>query len=179
MSGEIKKFLEWNDLTQLHMQFGEEEEHVRDRSERNMPKVEKPAREDVWTDAIFAASSNHRSDMRDVYTKIMHSNMFADGKYWWDVLLTTEASAPLEELERLLKKSAAMQSDQKSDYIRIAAWKFAYDAAERERSIRKKRKQEEEARLWKLQEEARKRQQEKTTAEEQLKQHRESQGDRG
>ena len=86
--------------------------------------------------------------------------------------------APLEELERLLKKNVNEQSDNKSDYINIAAKKIAYDAAERERRIRKKREQEEKARLLKLQVEANKRQQEKNIAEYNLKQHRESQGDR-
>lgn len=178
MLSETKKFLEWNDLTQLHIQFGEEDNNVLVGDEIDVPKVETLAREDVWTDAVSAASSNQVSNIRSVYAKVKHSNLSMDGKYWWDAVLTVGMDAPLEELERLLKKNVNGQSDNKSDYINIAAKKIAYDAAERERRIRKKREQEEKARLLKLQEEANKRQQEKDIAEYNLKQHRESQGDR-
>lgn len=178
MLSETKKILEWNDLTQLHMQFGEEDNNALADDEIDVPKVETSAREDVWTDAVSAASSNQVSNIRSVYAKVKHSDLSMDGKYWWDVVLTVGMNAPLEELERLLKKSVNGQLDNKSDYIYIAAKKIAYDAAERERRIRKKREQEEKARLLKLQEEADKRQQEKDIAEYNLKQHRGLQGNR-
>lgn len=178
MLSEIKKFLEWNDLTQLHIQFGEEDNNALVGDEIDVPKVETLVREDVWTDAVSAASSEQVSNIRSVYAKVKHSNLSMDGKYWWDVVLTVGMNAPLEELERLLKKNINGQSDNKSDYINIAAKKIAYDAAEHERRIRKKREQEEKARILKLKEEANKRQQEKDIAEYNLKKHRESQGDR-
>lgn len=178
MLSETKKFLEWNDLTQLHMQFGEEDNNALADDEIDVPIVETSAREDVWTDAVSAASSNKLSNIRSVYAKVKHSNLSMDGKYWWGVVLTVGMNAPVEELERLLKKNVNGQLDNKSDYINIAAKKIAYDAAERERRIRKKREQEEKAHLLKLQEEANKRQQEKDVAEYNLKQHRGLQGNR-
>lgn len=176
MSDERKEFLEWNDLARLHMQFGEDEENRLEICGRDMPKVENQAREDVWSNAVLAASSDQVSEMRSVYAKISHSDVSMDGKYWWDAILTIGMNAPLEDLERILKKKGMTQSDQKADYIRIAAWKFAEHAAKQEQKIREMQKQEEKARLLKLQEEACRRQQEKEMAENQLKQHRESQG---
>lgn len=178
MLSETKRFLEWNDLIQLHMQFGEEDNNDLAGDEIDVPKVETLAREDVWTDAVSAASSNQVSNIRSVYVKVKHSNLSMDGKYWWNAVLTVGMNAPLEELERLLKKNIDGKSDNKSDYINIAAKKIVYDAAERERRIREKREQEEKARLSKLQEEVNKRRQEKEIAEYNLKQHRVSQGDR-
>lgn len=178
MLSETKKYIEWNDLTQLHIQFGEEDNKTFVGDEVNIPKVEMLARDDVWTDAVNAASSGQVLDIRRVYAKVKHSDLSMDGKYWWDTVLTVGMNAPLEELERLLKKNVNEQSDNKSDYINIAAKKIAYDAAERERRIRKQREQVEEVRLLKLQEEANKRQHEKDVAEYNLKQHIKLQGDK-
>ena len=178
MENEIKKFLEWNDLTRLHIQFGEEDADVIDSAEIDVPKREASLKADIWTEAVNAASSNQVDLIRNVYAKIKHSDLSIDGKNWWDSVLSIGMNAPLEELERLSRISASRQSNNKADYVNVAAKKLAYDAVEQERRIRKKREEEEKARLKKLQEEATKRQQEKDNAEYNLKQHRESQGDR-
>lgn len=178
MLNEIRKFLEFNDLRELRLRFGGEDDNIYMSDENDVPKMEILTREDVWTDAVSAASSDEDSYIRSVYIKVKHSNLLMDGKYWWEVVLTVAMNAPLEEMERLLKENTDGEPDNKLDYINIAAKKIAYDAAEREREIRKKREQEEKNRLLKLQEEADKRRYEKCIAEYNLKQHRKSQGDR-
>ena len=178
MMNEVKKFLEWNDLTRLHIQFGEEGADAIDSAEIDIPKMEASPKADIWTEAVQAASSNQVDLIRNVHAKIKHSDLSIDGKNWWDSILSIGMNAPLEELERLLKINTSKQSNNKADYVSIAAKKLTYDAAKHERRIRKKREEEEKARLKKLQEEASKRQQEKDIAEYNLKQHRESQGDR-
>lgn len=178
MMNDVKKFLEWNDLTQLHIHFGEEDAAEIYCDERAIPKVEMSSKADIWTEAIKAASSDQVDFIQIVHVKVKHSDLTVDGKNWWDTILSIGMNAPLEELERLLKTNISRRSDNKADYVRIATQKLAYDAVECERTARKKREQEEIARLKKLQEEANKRQQEKDIAEYNLKQHRNSQGGR-
>lgn len=136
MVDDVKKFLEWSDLIRLHLQFDEED--AVDSAEIVIPKREAYPKADIWTEAIEAASSDQVDFIRKVHAKIKYSDLSIDGKKWWESVLSIGMNAPLEELERLLKMSSTReQSNNKADYVSIAAKKLICDAVEREGGIQK------------------------------------------
>lgn len=178
MSEEMRKFLEWNDLTQLHRQFRDAGDSFTEEEGPKMPVPDMPARPDLWTEAVHEAAEGRGQEAGKVYTKLLHSDMSEEGKIWWESMLAINMDAPPEELERIAGRNEGGRTENRSEYIRIAAGLFAKEAAEHKREIRRQKESEERERLRRLKEEADRHKQEKHTAEQNLKAHRQSQGDR-
>ncbi len=176
MANEVKKFLEKNDLALLHMKFGENEGIQTENGELETLLPEMDGRTDLWTEAIHAASGENITVLRNVYARIMHSDMTEDGKKWWDTVLSICMEASSEELERLQRPGVAGEPENKSAYMNIAAQNLARDAQERECIKRREREAKERVRLEKLREEADIRWQDKEAAESDLQRHRDSRG---
>lgn len=174
MSEKMRKFLEWNDLTQLHLQFGESEDSFMEEEGQEMPAPDMPARPDLWTEAVHGAAEGGGQEAGKIYTKILHSDMSEEGKLWWESMLAIRMDAPLEELERIVTRNEGSQTENRSEYIRIAAGMFAKEAADHKREMLRQRELEERERLKRLKEEADRRMQEKQTAEQNLNAHRQS-----
>ena len=83
-----REFLEQSDLEQLHLQFDESKEDWVEQNEIELPMFDSCKKEDLWTEAIEAVSTQNVAKMRNVYTKIMHSDMSLEGKAWWESILT-------------------------------------------------------------------------------------------
>ncbi|MBR4026345.1 MAG: hypothetical protein IKJ01_02140, partial [Lachnospiraceae bacterium] len=89
-----REFLEQSDLEQLHLQFDESKEDWVEQNEIELPMFDSCKKEDLWTEAIEAVSTQNVAKMRNVYTKIMHSDMSLEGKAWWESILTIGMNPP-------------------------------------------------------------------------------------